>query len=365
MRARLLRPAAWLALVLVVLLPAALSANGVGTIFVLSPGNGTVTIFERVTHSVVATVNVGESPHSVGYSPDTFTAYVVSSGPAHLAVVDRDLYEAVARIPTGGSPLHVAVSPTGQRLYVTDSSQSALLIIDPVGGERAQRPLPSPGHGVAVAPDDRRVYVTQPDSETMTSLDPSTGEVNQVSVGRGASHVAFSPDGGWLYVLRPDTGSLEVVDPRNDRVTASIPTGPGASDLAFTPDARQALVVGAGPEQITVIDAINHRVVARTGLPVAAPATGVALDDAFAYVAVPSANRVWILERTAWRPARELNVDGAVTVSTVPDPFILRIIPRELPHTGSGPGGLWLFPIGTLLVALAVGLVRVRKALRR
>lgn len=322
---------------LLTLLPTTALSNGIGTIFVLSPEAGRVTVFERTSHTVVATLDVGESPHGVAFSPDTFTAFVASAA-GHLAQVDRDRYEVAARLATPGAPAHVAVAPTGQRVYFTDSSASTLSIIELVGqAARRQINLAGPGHGLAVSADDRRIYVAVPESGTMPAVDPSNGQIaSQIPVGTGARHLSFSPDGGWLYVLRPEAGSVEVVDPRNDTVVTSIPVGPGTTDLAFSPDGRQALVSGESPNQLTVIDVTAHRLATRHALPVPDTASGVAVDDGFGYLAVPTQNRVYVLEKTGWSVVRQMNVERPDSIATVPDPFILRVIPRELPATGGG-----------------------------
>lgn len=357
---------AFLAVLLLALLPPAAGANGIGTIFVLSPdAGGTATIFERVTHSPVGTANVGENPHGVAFSPDTMKAYVASTGAGHLAVIDRELYETVDRIQVTGAPLHATVSPTGQRVYVTDQATPALISLSVVrSGDRQQFTLDAPGHGVAVSPDDRRVYVTVPGTDTMPSIDPATGQVAaRIAVGSGATHVAFSPDAGWLYVLRPAAGSIEVIDPRTDRITTSIAVGAGAGDLAFAPDGRSAYVAGEGPNQITVIDSAAHRVTNRIGLPGGATATGVAADEQFLYLAVPAENKLYVLQRTSLQVVREIQVSGARTVATVPDPFILRVIPRELPNTGSGqPADGWQWGYAAAIALLGAALV-ARRAL--
>jgi DNA-binding beta-propeller fold protein YncE len=336
------------------LVPTPVSANGIGTIFVTSPAAGRVTIFERTSHTVVATLDVGEGARGVGFSPDTFTVFVAASSAGHLAQIDRDRYEVVARIPTGGSPNFVVVAPTGERVYFTDRASATLNVLEVVGQARKREiSLPGPGEAVAVSADDRRVYVAVPDSPTMPAIDPSSAEVTQVAVGPGATRLALSPDGGWLFVLRPNAGSVEIVDPRNDSVVNSVPIGPGATDIAFTPDGRQVLVSGAAPNQLTVLDVAGQRLATRSALPTPDAATGVGADDGYAYLSVAAQNRVYVLDKTSWSVVRQVNVEDATTISIVPDPFILRAVPRELPNTGAGGAAPW-WPVAAGIAAAAL-----------
>ena len=141
--------------------------------------------------------------------------------------------------------------------------------------------------------------------------------------------------------------------------------GPGVTDLAVNPDSRQVLVSGGAPNQLTTIDVGPHRLGPRYSIPTDAQATGVAADTDALYLTTPSEDHLWVLDR-AGVVKRSITVAGAASVLTVPQPFTIRVIPKELPNTGAGPFDgsslyLWAALLTWAAVAVIIGLTVRRK----
>ncbi len=161
-----------------------------------------------------AVINVSQSPHSVGFSPDGTFAYT----PNHEA---KQVTEIVARtgavaktVPAGGdAPHNLAVSPDGGFLLVAE-----------YGGDMAE---------LFDTSDLSRVWLTK--------------------VGDGPQCAAFSADGRHGYIVNNDSNTLSVLNTGTGKVTATIKVGDSPRFVATSPDGKYAYVTNGGDSTVTVL----------------------------------------------------------------------------------------------------------------
>ena len=97
------------------------SASAIPFAYISNSGDGTLSVIDTATNTVVATVPVGSAPAGGRFSPTGTRFYVANSGDNTVSVVDTVNNSVVGTLAVGTSPIDVAVTPSGTRLYVTDS----------------------------------------------------------------------------------------------------------------------------------------------------------------------------------------------------------------------------------------------------
>lgn len=118
-------------------LPTGVAPDPTGNlVFVSSKGGNTVSIYNRVTRSVVAApATGGNGPTGIAFSPDGARVYVANNGSSNVAVLDG-----VTGLPVSGSPLTVSAGPlaiamnsTGTTAYVSQLNSAT---VREIGGMR-------------------------------------------------------------------------------------------------------------------------------------------------------------------------------------------------------------------------------------
>lgn len=124
--------------------------------------SGSVSIYDRISDSVVAEIETGLHPCSLALSPDGKLLYVTNANSDSVTVIDVGS-RSVARTldvrlfsgaPLGSSPNALAVSPDGKTLYVANAADNAVAVVDPTkskGGVRGF--IPTGWYPMAVALD--------------------------------------------------------------------------------------------------------------------------------------------------------------------------------------------------------------------
>ena len=82
--------------------------------YVTSPGEGTVSVIDTATNTVVATIPVGVGPIGVAITPDGTRAYVTNGDSNTVSVIDTATNTLVATVPVGVRPVAVAITPAPQ-----------------------------------------------------------------------------------------------------------------------------------------------------------------------------------------------------------------------------------------------------------
>jgi YVTN family beta-propeller protein len=100
----------------------------------------TLSIINTATHTVTATVPVGEGPFGVAVHPagtsvyvtntQGFAPYVKGKGNGSVSVINTVTNAVVATVPVGNAPHGVAVHPAGTFVYVANFGSNSVSVID-------------------------------------------------------------------------------------------------------------------------------------------------------------------------------------------------------------------------------------------
>jgi len=89
------------------------------------PGH-TVQVFDTATLTLLGTVNVGEYPSSVAFTPDGSFAYVVNNAnPGRVTTIRTRDRQVLSTVGVGACPTSVAIAPDSHQAYVTNTGVCA------------------------------------------------------------------------------------------------------------------------------------------------------------------------------------------------------------------------------------------------
>jgi len=227
-------------------------------------GEGTVSVIDTATNTLIATVPVESSPVGVAITPDGTKAYVANRGSDIVSVIDTSTNTVTAMVNVGSGPTGVTVTPDGAKVYVTNLYDSDVSIIDTATNTvTATVPVGDNPYGVAVTPDGAKVYVSNAGSNTVSAIDTATNTVTAtVPVGSWTLGVAVNPAGTKAYVTNYNDGTLSVIDTATNIVTATVFVGGGPYGVATNPDGTKVYVANQGSNTVSVIDAATNNIIA-------------------------------------------------------------------------------------------------------
>ena len=108
-------PVAAICLWVLLFISSAITAHAQARAYVTNSCNGTVSVVDTDTNTIVATIPVGINPLGVAITPDGTRVYVSNSGSGTVSVIDTSTNTVVATIPVGidsGGPSVFANHPS-------------------------------------------------------------------------------------------------------------------------------------------------------------------------------------------------------------------------------------------------------------
>ena len=363
----------------------AITANG-GTLLVVNPDSGSLTLVDTASRSVVVELPVGVDPRTVAVDDAGQRAYVANRGSDSISVVDLAARSVVTEVAVGGRPYGVVVSPAGDRLYVAEQGTDRLAILDTNTFDTLDLlPVADRPSGLAVSDDGQTLYITHLLTNTITVLTVRPFVVYLPLILRGlpafgsAGHQATSYQStGYLFstvVLWPNSNLVQSVVLSPDRQRAYIPhtlsnsnkrvltfdttvfpqvalvdlatrqhlvgqqidlgtiDPPGVGlpfDAALTRDGLELWVLNAASNDVSVVDLTGRRLVAH--IEVGDNPRGIVLspDGATAYVNNTLAGTVSVIDTSAY------TVTAVITATDIPLPPVL-LNGKRLFHTSDDP----------------------------
>jgi YVTN family beta-propeller protein len=278
------------------LTPAGVPVNPAGTrVYVSNYADGTVSVIDTATKTVVTTVRLGPCPNpssgiiscapaGLAVSPDSarvYVAHLIASGntgsTGAISVIDTVNNTVAATLPIGPfDPRGIAVNPQGDLIYVANSPLNAVLVINTIGLQVvATIPVGINPVSVVLNPAGTRVYVTNrnfaggPGNDTVSVIDAAMNQVvSSIQVGKGPWGVAVSPDGNRVYVANSTqhvisgTGTVSVISGSTNSVVTTIAVGLEPFGLAVRPDGTRVYVTNVLNSNVSVIDTATNAVIA-------------------------------------------------------------------------------------------------------
>lgn len=322
-------------------------------------------IAEEYMFSPAFTVKV-ESPELVD-----LLLFVSNEGSDNVSIINRQSDEVVATVKTGRGPRGIATSLSrdNQRVYVANSGSGSISVIDP-STNRAESEIPvrfgREPEGIAVArlEDEREIiFVANYGSDNVSVVDAATyEEIGDVRVGHGPIAVAVDPPVDEIlkspflrfedidllrsyresffnvYVANIISKEVSVLRVNNrsgtveETVTLDVEWGPVA--LSVDPHRARVYVANYNSDKLSIIDTIA---IARNNFSGAVSAINDVGTSVVGVIADPSLERLYLLKEEEGeimliRPSSELlgpdslattPIMGTVSVGNSPRSFIL------------------------------------------
>jgi YVTN family beta-propeller protein len=104
-----------------------------GTVYVPTPGNGTVSVIGEAANAVTATIPFGMALHSVGVAvdPAAGTVYLTMGGAVSLIDAATNAVTATISLPVGSGISGVAVDPAAGTVYVANDGDNTVSVLAP------------------------------------------------------------------------------------------------------------------------------------------------------------------------------------------------------------------------------------------
>lgn len=203
---------------LILLLPH-LVAEPTYRLFVTNEAGDSVTVIDSRTLSVETTIDVGDRPRGIGFSPDRSMVYVALGNENAIGVIDAVTLELVRKVPAGSDPEAFAVHPNGT-IYLSNEDEGLATALNPDSGEiLAEIKVGLEPEGVGVSPDGKQVLVTSESSNMVHVISVAENKlVANILVGARPREVAFSPDGKFVWVTSEVAGHVSKIDRSTNRV---------------------------------------------------------------------------------------------------------------------------------------------------
>ncbi|MFJ9448070.1 IPT/TIG domain-containing protein [Kitasatospora sp. NPDC101235] len=267
-------------------------------LYIANAGATSVTVYDPVAKSAVATVQVGSRPQNIAMSPDGSEVYVPNAGGNTVSVIDTTTNTVAATIQVDLTPFAVAFAPDGGRAYVAN-------------------------------------YGTPPRVDV---IDTGTrAVVAQIPVGRQSSALAVTPDGGRVYVAHFGADTVSVIDTATNTVTETIPADRGPYGVAVGKIA-QPTVTGVSPAHGpvaggTTVTLTGKYLAGTTAVTIGGvPATDVTVVNRSTVTATVPAHAAGAVDVTATVAGRDLAA-GKYTYDA-PAPVVTAVAPDHGPLAG-------------------------------
>lgn len=254
--------------------------------YVTNNGDGTVSIIDTASNTVVGTITVGSGPFGIDVTPDGKFAYVANNGDGTVSVIDTSTNTVV------GTPITVGTAP----------------------------------RGLAITPDGTAVYVANEGSQDVSVIDVATNTVVQTfgGIGNAPFNLVFSSDGSRVYFTIINDGNIAIVDTATKALIASVPIGSDPWGLDVTPNGQTVYVGNTGDGEAGVLDT-SSLAVSLIFLNNAPKGVAVSLDG----------SKVYITDQVG--PSDRLNIIDTAT-NTVTNTLLL----------GNGAAGIDISPNGEI-----------------
>jgi len=191
--------------------------------YVANYGDGTVSVINPDTYSLIATIPVGTQPVGVAVNPGTDTVYVTNLGSNNVSVISDTSNTVIATVPVGKGPYADAVNTSTGAVYVANSGDNTVSVISPNNG-------PSSGGSVtANATVNQAVSLT---GLTGTITFPAANPGTTSTANAAEAYTAFTSDpAGYTLTLAAGGSALTSSGggsiPNNDLSVTETSSHPG------------------------------------------------------------------------------------------------------------------------------------------
>jgi YVTN family beta-propeller protein len=284
--------------------------------FVPNFADGTLSVIDLDSLTVVATVAVGQNPRRLVCNAATHRVYVVhATTPGSVTVVDASTHGVVTTIAAGNDSRNIAANFLIDELYVSNYGSNTVSVIS-TATNTVLATLPVGTNPQAPASNDRlnKTYVASAVDGTVTVIDQRTRAAGRtIKVGSAPQYAAIDGQHGKVYVNNVTDHTVSVIDSATDTVVRTIPSGVGTSSNFGAVNAlyRRYYLPNATDNTLTVIDTETDSVVKT--IPVGSTPVDVLIDGGTgnAYIANQGGDSVTIINAATETVLGSLGVGDA------------------------------------------------------
>ena len=290
-------------------------------VYVPNSDEGTVSVIDPATYTVVSTFAVGKNPQHIGPSWDLGVLYVSNNLGNSLTPVDPQTATPGPVVPVT-DPYNLYFTPDGRSAIVVAERLRRLDFRDPHTW-KLQYSIAIPHKGanhLDFSSDGKTFLISCEFSGWVVKMDLTTRTiVGELNVKGEPIDVKLAPDGTVYYVANMSRGGVSVIDPTTMTEVEFLPTGMGAHGLYPSRDTTRLYVSNRHANSVSVIDFATRKVV-----------------DTWRFTGTPDMGSVSADGKELWlagRYSREVYVIDTTTGT----------LTHRIP-VGRGPHGLTFFP---------------------
>jgi YVTN family beta-propeller protein len=246
--------------------------HDVPRVYVPNNRDGTVSVIDPATYTVIQTVRVARGPEHVVPGWDLRTLWVNSDTGNTLTPIDPVTGQFGAPVPVA-DPYNLYFTPDGKYAVVMAEALHKIVFRDP-HTMAIRDELPAPCDGVNHAdfsPDGRYFIASCEFSGDLLKVDTQTqrliGRIHLPGHHPMPQDVKISPDGRTWYVADMMSNGVWVLDGDSFTTPTLLPTGAGAHGLYVSRDSRTLYVTNRGEGSISLVSFATGQVVAKWRLP--------------------------------------------------------------------------------------------------
>lgn len=226
---------------------AALAIPGTSEVLATNGSANTAVIFDGLTGTVRATIPTGKRPDGASWDPATRTIWVMNPGDGTISVIEPRSAKVVATVPVGGSLEFGAAEGKG-KLYVTVEDKNEVAVIDTrkraVVAREALSGCDGPT-GIVYVPATRET-VSACANGVADVLAPNGRLVASVAIGQHPDGAVFDAHRNTVLIPSGSEGILYVLDASaKPHVVQKVPTARSARTIALDPSTGRAYLPAA------------------------------------------------------------------------------------------------------------------------
>jgi len=217
---------------------------------------------EPAGFEVLRTLEIGQAPHGIRFSPDGSTAYVALSGDDEIAVVELATMQVVDRWPAGATPLDLVALDSGG--WVVTQFRGDSVVSMETGGEPSTWSVGrSPSLFGARIVDGIAPLVSE-FADELTLFDVRTGEITaRYPTGNRPYPAEITADGVLAFVPNRDAGTVSVIDLLAGSTLAEVDVCTNPEGGGLTADDVSYIVACSGSDELVYVNTASFEVTAR------------------------------------------------------------------------------------------------------
>ena len=218
--------------------------------------DGTVSVIDGSTDTVINTISVGSFPREITINEVTNKIYVTNIDDDTVSVIDGSTDTVINTISVGSFPGELTINEVPNKIYVLNRSDDTVSVID--GSTDTVINTISVGNRsieLTINEVTNKIYVVNIDDDTVSVIDGSTDTViNTISVGNSPGGITINEVTNKIYVTNIDDDTVSVIDGSTDTVINTISVGNRPIELTINEVTNKIYVANQSDDTVSVID---------------------------------------------------------------------------------------------------------------